>query len=183
MNPEAYIASAYDDDLVIDGNSTLGDEILSCLEGPAVIVAPVGGGGLTSGLVRALDAGGSVNVVGAEPLLANDAARSLRSAQLVANEREPETIADGTRTLSLGKRNWEILQEGLAGIVEVPEEAIEEAVRLLFLFSNLKVEPTGSLSLAACLTEAERFEGSRICCVVSGGNVDASLYANLIRDA
>ncbi len=197
---EAYVASAYDDDLVIDGNSTLADDIHSGFSTlnpglPDVVVAPVGGGGLTAGLLRGVDRlrdepaqskiqnpKSKIEVVGAEPLLANDAARSLREGRIVRNESEPQTIADGTRTLSLGDKNWAVLQHGLAGIVEVPEEKIREAVRLLFSLGNLKVEPTGALSLAACMTEPERFREKRVCCVVSGGNVDPAVYARLLQD-
>ncbi len=178
-DPEAYVASAYDDALVIEGNSSLGAELASLALDD--VVAPVGGGGLTAGLVTGLRRAGSrARVVGAEPLLANDAARSLREGRVVANLREPQTLADGARTVSLGVRNWAVLQEGLAGIVEVPEDAIREAVRLLFGLANLKAEPTGALGLAALLCEPERFRGRRVCCVVSGGNVDPALYRELI---
>jgi threonine dehydratase len=180
----AYVASAYDDDLVIDGNSTLAEELVSLMPKTDLIVAPVGGGGLTAGLVRGIQrCGSATKVVGAEPLLANDAAESLRKGYVVRNPTEPQTIADGTRTVSLGDRNWEVLREGIDGIVEVEEETIREAVRLLFTLANLKVEPTGALSLAACMTSPERFLGKRVCCVVSGGNVDPALYADLLRGA
>ena len=119
-------------------------------------------------------------VYGAEPLIANDAARSLRAGKIVRNESEPMTIADGTRTLSLGENNWQILQNGLAGIVEVTEEKIKEAVRLLFGYANLKVEPTGALSLGAILENAEIFANKRVCLVVSGGNVDTEVYRNIL---
>jgi threonine dehydratase len=178
-DPEAYVASAYDDALVIEGNSSLGEELAALALDD--VIAPVGGGGLTAGLVTGLRRkGSSATVTGAEPLLANDAARSLREGRLVVNEREPQTLADGARTVSLGVRNWAVLREGLAGIVEVPEEAIREAVRLLFSLANLKAEPTGALGLAALLCEPERFRGRRVCCVVSGGNVDPAVYRELI---
>ena len=178
-DPEAYVASAYDDALVIEGNSTLGEELAALALDD--VVAPVGGGGLTAGLLTGLRRAGSGAVVtGAEPLLANDAARSLREGRVVVNDREPQTLADGARTVSLGARNWAVLREGLAGIVEVPEEAIREAVRLLFGMANLKSEPTGALGLAALLCEPARFRGRRVCCVVSGGNVDPAVYRDLI---
>lgn len=178
-DPEAYVASAYDDALVIEGNSSLGAELAGL--GLTDVIAPVGGGGLTAGLVTGLcRAGSRAAVTGAEPLLANDAARSLREGRVVVNEREPQTLADGARTVSLGARNWAVLQGGLAGIIEVPEEAIRDAVRLLFDLANLKAEPTGALGLAALLCEPSRFRGRRVCCVVSGGNVDPALYRALI---
>ncbi len=180
--PEAYVASAYDDPLVIEGNSSLGREIAALSTPLDGVIAPVGGGGLTSGLSLGLGASGrAIPLIGAEPLLANDAARSLRAGQLVRSETESQTLADGARTLSLGQQNWEILHSGLARIIEVPEEKIVEAVRLLFLLANLKAEPTGALSLAAVLTEPEAFRDRTICCVVSGGNVDPATYRAILE--
>ncbi len=180
-HPDAYIASAYDDPLVIRGNSSLGREIAGMRVLPEIVVTPVGGGGLASGIVIGLGrVGKAIQVIGAEPLVANDAARSLRAGKLLANESEPQTIADGARTLSLGKSNWEILQNGLASIVEVSEEKIVEAIRTLFSAANLKAEPTGALSLAAVLQSPGLFADRRVCCIVSGGNVDPALYASLI---
>lgn len=119
-------------------------------------------------------------MIGAEPLLGNDAARSLRAGKLIRNENEPRTIADGARTVSLGELNWAILKDGIEDIIEVPEENICEAVRLLYGLANLKVEPTGALSVGALLTNVERFKEQSVCCIVSGGNVDPAVYARLI---
>jgi threonine dehydratase len=180
-HPDAYIASPYDDALVIEGNASLGTEI--ALSGRAfdVIVAPIGGGGLTSGIIVGVRAAKTpIQVIAAEPLLANDAARSLRAGRIVANDHEPQTIADGTRTLSVGQANWAILQTGLAGVVEVSEEDIKQGARLLFGLANLKAEPTAALSIAALLTDPGRFRDRSVCCVVSGGNVDAAVYRNLL---
>jgi len=124
--------------------------------------------------------GRTAKVVGAEPALANDAARSWRAGRLLANETESETLADGARGLSLGVHNWAILRDGLAGIVEVPEARIAEAVRLLFSLANLKAEPTGALSLAAVLTDPAAFRDRAVCCVISGGNVDTKVYQTLL---
>jgi len=180
-NPGAHIATPFDDPLVIEGNSRLGTEIAALNHDFHAVIAPLGGGGLTSGLIVGLRrAGSAIPVIAAEPLLANDGARSLREGRIVANEFESETIADGTRTLSLGVHNWKILQHGLEGIIEVSEDKIAEAVRLLFVRANLKAEPTGALSLGAVLTAPERFKSQTVCCVVSGGNVDPSTYARLL---
>ena len=177
--PDAYLASAYDDTFVIEGNASIGDE-LSAGDFEAVIV-PIGGGGLSSGIVNGLKRNESMTMVyGAEPLLGNDAARSLHEGRLIANETEPMTIADGARTLSLGNKNWKILQNGLAGIVEVSEDNIKQAVRLYFDLANLKVEPTGALGLGAVLEDREKFEGKKICVIVSGGNVDGAVYRDII---
>jgi threonine dehydratase len=181
-NPDAYVASAFDDPLVIDGNASLGEEIASLGRVFDMVVAPVGGGGLTSGLITGIRASRrDIQVVGAEPLLANDAARSLRAGHIVTNEAEPQTIADGARTVCVGQHNWAILKDGLSGIVEVPEENIKAALRLLFSLANLKAEPTGALSIGALLTEPERFRDRSLCCVVSGGNVDAEVYREILK--
>lgn len=182
--PLAYVASAYDDPFVIEGNASLGTEIASLDRELDCVVAPVGGGGLSAGLILGLrQAGSRVPVLGAEPLLANDAARSLQLGRIVANETEPQSLADGARTLSLGRRNWEILRKEMAGIVEIPEWAIAEGLRLLFELANIKAEPTAALSIGALLAEPERFRDRSVCCVISGGNVDPGIYQSLLARA
>jgi threonine dehydratase len=183
-HPDAYVASPYDDPLVIAGNASLGLEIAALASDLDAVVVPVGGGGLAAGVLTGLrQAGARAEVWGAEPELANDAARSLRSGRIESNAGEPATLADGARTGSLGRHTWPILRDGLAGIVEIPERAIREAVRLLFALANLEAEPTGALSTAAVLAASERFRGRRVACVVSGGNVDPGLYSELIGGA
>ncbi len=178
-HPDAYKASAYDDPLVIEGNSSLGDE-LSAKNFDEIIV-PVGGGGLISGIAKGLCRNGNqAKLTGAEPLMANDAARSLAKGEIVKNESEPQTIADGARTLSLGKHNWEIIKTGVSEILEIPEEKIIEAVKLYFNLANLKCEPTGALSLGAVLETPEKFKDKKICVIVSGGNVDAEIYRKIL---
>lgn len=177
--PDAYLASAYDDQLVIDGNSTLGDELAT--RNFDVVVIPVGGGGLISGTIQNFARNNcKTEIIGAEPLMANDAARSLRAGHIIVNESEPQTIADGTRTLSVGKLNWPILKDGVKEIIEVPEDKIIEATRLYYAFANLKCEPTGALSLAGAVFGREQYFEKKICVVVSGGNVDSTVYASLI---
>jgi len=180
--PSAFYAPAYDDPRVVAGNSTLGREIFEQVADFDAVVVPVGGGGLISGIISARDALGlTTPIVGAEPAIANDAARSLRAGAIIANAAEPPTIADGARTLALGEVTWPIVRRGVEDIVEVPEATIAEATRLLFRNANVKAEPTGALSLGAALVARERFAARRICCVVSGGNVDEDLYAAILR--
>jgi len=181
--PGAFNAQAFDDYRVVAGNSTLGMEILNTGAFDVVLV-PVGGGGLSSGQVVARDhARAPTEIVGAEPQPGNDAARSLRSGTLIYNEQEPATVADGARTLGLGRLNWEILRGGLADIIEVPDDTTLEALRQYFRYVNLKVEPTGALSLGALMSAPERFQGKRVCCIVSGGNVDPAVYAKALLGA
>lgn len=177
--PNAYVASAYDDQLVIDGNATLGDDLSQ--KNFDVVIVPVGGGGLISGIITGLSRNGSkTEVYGAEPLLGNDAARSFKAGKIVTNETEPTTIADGARTLSLGLLNWPIIQNGVKNIFEVSDERIAEAVRLYFGLANLKCEPTGALSLGAILENRDNFISKKLCVVVSGGNVDPNVYRQFI---
>ena len=194
----AYVASAYDDVLVIQGNATLGREIAamnaeakrappsgangSATLGPFdAIIAPVGGGGLAAGIVTGLrEAGDSTPVWGAEPAMANDLVRSLAAGQIVAHDREPQTIADGARTRSVGVHTWAVLQRGLAGAIEVPEADIREGLRLCFHLANLKVEPTGAVTAGAMLAAGQQFRGQHICCVASGGNVDPQVFWDII---
>ncbi len=177
--PDAYFASAYDDEHVIEGNASLGEELAD--REFEVVVAPVGGGGLISGIVRGMRRRGSAAwIYGAEPLLGNDAARSMRAGHIVANETEPMTIADGARTVSVGKLNWEIIKDEVAGIFEIPEESIAKAVRTYHQLANLLSEPTGALSLAAILDNEHIFSRKRVCVVVSGGNVDASVHSGIL---
>ena len=177
--PDAYHASAYDDEFVIAGNSTLGDELAG--RGFDVVLVPVGGGGLISGVVTGLCRNGDLaEVYGAEPLLGNDAARSFREGRLIPNETEPMTLADGARTISLGNLNWPIIRDGVKDFIEVSDEKIADAVRLYYGLANLKSEPTGALTLGALLEQPDRFSGRKICIVVSGGNVDSAVYCSLI---
>jgi threonine dehydratase len=183
LYPDAYIASAYDDALVIEGNASLGREIANLDYRFDSVVVPIGGGGLSAGIVQGVGPSGTrIAVVGAEPLLGNDAARSLQEGNIIRNETEPQTIADGARTVSLGARNWEILREGLSAIIEVSEEKICQGVRLLFGLANLKAEPTGALGIGALLTKPDRFKDQTVCCVVSGGNVDPAVYTKILSD-
>ena len=177
--PDAYFASAYDDKFVIEGNASLGDELAR--RDFNVVITAVGGGGLISGLITGYRRSAKTpEIFGAEPQLGNDASRSLQAGRIIVNETEPLTIADGARTISLGNLNWEIIKNGVAGIIEVPDETIADALRLYFGLVNLKCEPTGALSLGAILENKDRFNGQKICLVVSGGNVDPAVYASLI---
>jgi threonine dehydratase len=177
------ILSAYDDPRVIAGNSTLGEELadLESKLGFDCVIVPIGGGGLISGIIRGLRGKGSkVEVFAAEPLLANDGARSIACGSIVANEKESDTIADGARTLSLGTHNFPIIKDNVSSVIEVSEDCIKDGVRMLFQSANLKAEPTGGLSLGAILTDKSRFAGRKPLFVVSGGNVDNQLYISLI---
>jgi threonine dehydratase len=185
-HPDAFYAPPYDHYRVVAGNSTLGREIFEHF-GPGdidYVLCPIGGGGLISGIITARDIlAPDVEVVGVEPLLGNDAAQSLRVGHIVTLDAEPQTMADGARTPSVGKLNWEIISAGLKRIIEVPEEMIAAGLRTLYSAANLKVEPTAALTTGAVLTQPDLFRGKKICLVVSGGNVDADVYVRILGES
>ena len=179
--PDAYFASAYDDKFVIEGNSSLGVELAA--KNFDVVISPVGGGGLISGIILGLRRNDKqTKVFGAEPLLGNDASRSLKAGKIIANETEPMTIADGARTISLGELNWEIIKNGVTDVFEISEEDIAAAVRMYFDLANLKCEPTGALTLGAILANLDNFADKKVCLVVSGGNVDPEVYSHILNE-
>ncbi|HET9435784.1 MAG TPA: threonine/serine dehydratase [Candidatus Limnocylindrales bacterium] len=177
----------YDDDRIIAGQGTVGLEIAEEVEDLELVLVPVGGGGLASGVaaaVKALRPG--ARVVGVEPELAADAAESLREGRIVRwdGALTARTIADGTRTQAIGRRPFAHLRRLLDGIVTVTEAEIAAGVRLAAEESRLVVEPSGALTVAAA-----RFRGAElglagqagaIVAVVSGGNVDPGRYRELL---
>lgn len=183
MHPDAAQALPSDGELMLSGNETLGAEILTHAPAFDTVVAPIGSGGVVVGLIRAarrLDR--EVTILAAEPLVANDVARSLREDRLIRLTSEPVTLADGVRVLGLSEENWAIVRAGCHGAIEVEEERIAEATRLLFALANLKAEPTGALSFGAVLSAPAQFVGRRVCCVVTGGNVDPAVYIRILQN-
>lgn len=177
----------YDDDRIIAGQGTCGLEIAEDVPDLALVLVPIGGGGLASGVavaVRALHPG--ARVVGVEPELAADAAASLRAGRIVRwdGSLTARTIADGTRTQAIGRRPFDHLSRLLDGIVTVSEAEIAAAVRLAAEESRLVVEPSGALSIAAARFRAHelRLAGldGAVVAVVSGGNVDPERYRDLL---
>jgi threonine dehydratase len=177
----------YDDDRIIAGQGTVGLEIAEDVPDLAAVLVPIGGGGLASGVavaVRALRP--AARIVGVEPELAADAAESLREGRIVRwdGARTSRTIADGTRTQSIGRRNFAHLSRLLDGIVTVTEAEIAAGVRLVAEASRLVAEPSGALAAAAA-----RFHPSEagisdatgtVVAVVSGGNVEPERYRALL---
>lgn len=169
----------HNDPLVIAGQASLAFELSDQLSDaglhPAALLAPLGGGGLLSGLLL----GGAVAmpqvaVLGVEPRSGNDGERSLASGQLVSLSAPPETAADGVRTLHLGALCWEVIRERAAGVLSVTEPELADASWWLFTRTRIVVEPTGALAVAAVLGEARArselpAEGDLVC-LLSGGN-------------
>jgi threonine dehydratase len=177
------IIPPYDDDRIIAGQGTVGLEIAEEMPDVAAVLVPVGGGGLASGVavaIKALTPG--ARVIGVEPALAADARESLARGEIVAWSAADvsRTIADGTRTQSLGPRTFAHLRAHVAAIVTVTEAEIAAAVRLVAERSRLVAEPSGALALAAIAFRADELGlgdlAGPIVGVVSGGNVDPAQY-------
>jgi len=165
------IIPPYDHPDVVAGQGTVALELIEEVGPLDLLLVPCGGGGLLSGCAVAARAlSPRCKVVGVEPATADDATRSFRTRTLhtVTN---PDTIADGARTPSLGQVNFPLVLGLVDEFVTVSEEAIVDATT--FLWSRLKivVEPTGALATAAIL-DGLAVKGLRVGVVVSGGNVD-----------
>jgi threo-3-hydroxy-L-aspartate ammonia-lyase len=164
----------FDDWDVLSGQGTAALELLEDAPPLDTIVTPVGGGGLLSGTCLAC-AGTGVAVWGAEPASGDDAHRSLAAGERISLERAPSTIADGVRTLQVGERPFSILREHCAGIALVDEDALREALAIVWSRTKLVIEPTSALPIAAVLAGA--IPGRRIGVILSGGNVDSARVA------
>ena len=169
----ATVVHPYNDYAVIAGQGTAALEL--CQEVPDLdtVLVPVGGGGLISGTALALQGmSPGTRVIGAEPALADDAARSLRAGVIIPSA-YPSTIADGLRT-SLGDLTFPILRRCAERIVTVDEEEIVAATRLIWERMKTVVEPSAAVPLAALLSHGSGLTGGgqRIGIILSGGNVD-----------
>ncbi len=170
----------YDHVEVIAGQGTAAMELFEEVGALDMLLVPCGGGGLLSG--SAISAKGmtpACRVIGIEPELADDATKSFYTRELhtVIN---PPTIADGTRTPSLGKITFPLVLEYVDDMRTVSEEAIMEAVRFLFYRMKLVVEPSGALGLAALLSQAVTAEG-KVGVILSGGNIDAATMTMILN--
>ena len=173
----------FDDWDVIHGQGTAALEVLEERPEVGAVVAPVGGGGLLSGTALALR-GRGVTVVGVEPEVADDAARSFRSGRRERLAATPDTIADGVRPLSLGEHGFEVIvtRRLVDDVVTVSEAELRAAVKLAWLRGRLLLEPTGALPLAAWL--AGRVPAGTperpTALIASGGNVDPRVVAEIL---
>ncbi|MCB9137250.1 MAG: threo-3-hydroxy-L-aspartate ammonia-lyase [Caldilineaceae bacterium] len=155
---------------VIAGQGTAALELLDVAPDLDTLLVPCGGGGLLSGSALAVKGRApGCRVVGVEPETADDATRSFRTGTL-QTVHNPPTIADGTRTTSLGELTFPLVLEYVDDMVTVSEEAIKEAVRFAFYRLKLVVEPSGALGLAALLSGLDAGQQAGI--ILSGGNID-----------
>jgi threonine dehydratase len=176
----------YDDEQIITGQATCGLEIVEQLPDVDLVLVPVSGGGLLSGVATAIKRlRPNVKVFGIEPELAGDTAESFRTGQIVTwgAELTSRTIADGLRTQSVGERNFAHIQAFVDGIITVTEAEIRAAIRAIVNSARIVPEPSGAVSSAALLFHSAQLPPFKnAVAVVSGGNVDPGLLAQVLTE-
>jgi threonine dehydratase len=169
----------YDEPLVMAGQGTVGLELAGEVADLDVVVVPVGGGGLISGVATAVKAlQPRARIVGVEPEVGDDVAQSLRAGERVAVS-VGRTIADGQQVPTPGERPWAVISALVDDVVTVTDAEIVGAMRLLFERVKVVVEPSGASALAGLLAGRVALRGGPVGVVVSGGNVDVARFASL----
>jgi len=177
----------YDDEQIIAGQATCGLEIIEEWPEVDLVLTPVSGGGLLSGVAAAVkQLNPQTKVIGVEPELAGDASETIHTGKIVTwgAELTSRTIADGLRTQSVGERNFAHIQAFVDDIITVTEAEIRAAMRAIVAATRLLPEPSGAVPVAALLFHAAQLPSyQRAAAVVSGGNVDPSLLAEVLTEA
>ncbi len=174
------IVPPFDDPAIVAGQGTVALELLEDVPDLDVLVAPLGGGGLLAGCALAVRGSGSTaELWGVEPEAGDDFRRSLLAGRPVEIP-VPTTIADGLQTQSPGAITFPIVAAHCAGVVTVGDDDLRAAVRFAFERLKLVVEPSGAAPLAALLAGKIRVAGKRVGVIISGGNVDAGVYARVL---
>jgi len=173
----------YNDEKIIAGQGTAGLEILEDLPDVETVLAPVGGGGLISGISAAIKlTNPAVKVIGAEPELAGDARASLLAGRVVSfpAEQVSQTVADGLRTQSVGEINFAHIRTYVDDIIYVTESEIREAMHSLSKNPKTVAEPSGAVSVAAFMFHTSELPPTnKNVAVISGGNIDPQTLAEL----
>ena len=177
----------YDDPQIIAGQGTCGLEILEDLPDVDLILAPVSGGGLLSGVAAAVKhLRPEVRVLGIEPELAGDAQESFRGGKLVSwpAEMTTRTIADGLRTQSLGDLNFLHVRAFVDDILTVTEEQIKEAMRFMVHTAKLTPEPSGAVTTAGLLFhQSDLLPYRKVVAIMSGGNVEPEVLQSVLGES
>jgi threonine dehydratase len=181
----AVVVPAFDDPLIIAGQGTVGLEIAAqarALNAPVdVLLGPVGGGGLMSGVSLAMAARSpATKLYGVEPAGFDDTRRSLEAGERRGAPPGPRSLCDALESPMPGKLTFPILQSHLAGIFTATDAEVAEAMRYAFTALKLVVEPGGAVALAALLAGKIDFAGRTAAIILSGGNVDPDLFARVI---
>ncbi|HZQ93059.1 MAG TPA: threonine/serine dehydratase [Terriglobales bacterium] len=178
------VVPPFNDERIIAGQGTIGLEILEDLADVELVLAPIGGGGLVSGISAAIKLSGSkAKVVGVEPALAADAQASFRAGRLVElpAEQTTRTLADGLRTQSVGPIPFQHIRKFVDDVVTVSEDEIREAMRRLAWTGHVVAEPSGAVTAAAYwFHQSELPRARRTAAVVSGGNVEPDLLRQVL---
>jgi threonine dehydratase len=176
------IVPPFDHEMIIAGQGTVGLEILDQCPDVATVVVEVGGGGLSSGLSAAIkQRNPSVRVIGAEPEGAAKMSRSLAAGQPVTLERTA-SIADGLMSVRPGDLTFAHVKKFVDEVVTVSDEKIADAVRWLFRYAKLVVEPSGAIATAVIAYGRGAIDvtAGPVVAVISGGNVEPEQYASYI---
>ena len=180
------IIPPYDDRDIIAGQGTCGLEILAGCPEVDLVLAPVGGGGLLSGVAAALKLSKpSVRVIGVEPELASDAAQSFKAGRVVTftGEQTSRTVADGLRTQSVGELNFAHLRAFVDDIITVSEAEIRETMRRMIFATRLVTEPSGAVASAAALFHRGQLPPAKqTVAIQSGGNVEPAVLRSVLED-
>jgi threonine dehydratase len=157
---------------VIAGQATAAWELMHDVPALDLVICPVGGGGLLAGTVLAVKGRAEqTQVMAAEPANADDARRSLESGEIQYCE-NPNTIADGLRTTSIGPRNFAVIRDGVDRIVAVSETDIVDAMRFVWERIKILIEPSSAVAVAPLLNGTIGANGRKVGVILSGGNVD-----------
>lgn len=167
----AEFVHPYNDPRVIAGQGTCSRELMEQVPGLDAVVAPIGGGGMISGTCLTLSSiAPGVEVFAAEPLNADDAARSFRAGHIIADD-APETVADGLK-VPLKELTWHFVSGHVKDVLTATEDQIVDAMKLIWKRMKIVMEPSSAVPLACILANRDRFRGRRIGVIVTGGNVD-----------
>jgi len=167
---------------VIAGQGSAAAELHDEIDDLDLLITPCGGGGLLSGSALATkNMRRKCKVIGIEPELGDDATRSFRTGTIQRVE-NPQTIADGTRTESVGDITFPMIRHYVDDMQTVTEQAIIDAVKFLFLRLKLVVEPSGALGVAALMSGVVSAPGKRIGVILSGGNIDSATMMRVLNE-
>jgi threo-3-hydroxy-L-aspartate ammonia-lyase len=170
----------YDEPLVMAGQGTAGLELLAEVDDLDVVLVPLGGGGLLSGVATAVKAlHPRARVIGVEPEASPDTQRSLRAGRRERVEIE-RSICDGQLLPEPGERTFAVVSALVDDIVTVADAEVVETMRFVFERMKVVVEPSGASALAALMAGRVALDGGRAGVVLSGGNVDAERFASLV---
>lgn len=175
--------SPYNDELIVAGHGTIGLEVLKELPNVEVVVVPVGGGGLISGVSIALKSlKPNVQVLGVQSAAVPIMFESLKSGKIVkAHRHEPKTIAEGlSGGVEKGSITFTIVQQYVDDIFLVREETIRHAVYVLWENEKQVVEGSGAAAAALLLENKDLFVGKTVALVLTGGNIDDALFKTLL---